>query len=125
MSKTFFHPQSGPKRYLNLIRNGTVYANRMNQLSNRIFGEVVRQTNPKSMKVVKLFSEKPVHKWPEITSYYPRHIQIETLMTHLRDYGLFRDEHKDFKEEYDRLRKLRGKTKWIPPPYRNQKPKES
>ncbi len=29
----------------------------------------------------------------------------------LRDYGLFRDEHKDFKEEMERLRALRGKTR--------------
>ena len=32
-------------------------------------------------------------------------------MRNLRDYGLFRDEHKDFKDEMDRLRELRGKTR--------------
>lgn len=45
-------------------------------------------------------------------------------MTHLRDYGLYRDEHKDFKEEYERLRALRGKTKWIAPPFRNKEQKD-
>ncbi|XP_015176458.1 PREDICTED: 28S ribosomal protein S33, mitochondrial [Polistes dominula] len=105
-------------KYLQLATVGTNYAKRMNRLSNRIFGEVVRPTNQKSLKVVKLFSEKPVQKRPEIVDYYPRHKDIQKLMLHLRDYGLFRDEHEDFKEEYDRLRELRGKKKWIPPPFR-------
>ena len=32
-------------------------------------------------------------------------------MRNLRDYGLYRDEHKDFCDEMDRLRALRGKQK--------------
>lgn len=104
---------------------GTNYAMRMNRLRNRIFGEVVRPTNKKSMKVVQLFSEKPVNKRPEIVDYYPRYEETESLMFHLRNYGLFRDEHKDFKEEYQRLRELRGKTKWIAPPLRKNKDKSS
>ncbi|XP_076666041.1 mitochondrial ribosomal protein S33 [Andrena cerasifolii] len=102
-------------KYVDLAKVGTNYANRMNRLSNRIFGEVTRTTNQKSMKVVKLFSEKPIEKRPEIVNYYPRHIQTDLLMKHLRLYGLFRDEHQDFKEEYERLRELRGKKKWVPP----------
>lgn len=35
------------------------------------------------------------------------------LMMNLRDYGLYRDEHADFREEMNRLRALRGKA---PPP---------
>ncbi|XP_020291217.1 28S ribosomal protein S33, mitochondrial [Pseudomyrmex gracilis] len=111
-------------KYVELATVGTNYAMRMNRLSNRIFGEVVRPTNLKSMKVVKLFSEKPINKRPEIVEYYPRFKETETLMKHLRNYGLYRDEHQDFKEEYDRLRALRGKTKWIPPPFRNKQNKE-
>lgn len=107
-------------KYVNLANVGTNYAMRMNRLRNRIFGEVVRPTNRKSMKVVQLFSEKPVNKRSEIVDYYPRYEQTESLMTHLRNYGLFRDEHKDFKDEYERLRELRGKTKWVPPPFRNK-----
>ncbi|KAG5324436.1 RT33 protein, partial [Acromyrmex heyeri] len=107
-------------KYVNLINVSTTYAKRMNRLSNRIFGEVTRPTNQKSMKVVKLFSEKPVNKRPEIVEYYPRVKETELLMTNLRNYGLFRDEHKDFKEEFQRLRELRGKTKWVPPQFRNQ-----
>ncbi|KZC13201.1 PREDICTED: 28S ribosomal protein S33, mitochondrial [Dufourea novaeangliae] len=99
-------------KYLDLAKVGTVYAKRMNQLSNKIFGEVYRDTNSKSMKVVKLFSEKPVHKRDEIVDYYPRHTEIDILMKNLRLYGLYRDEHQDFIEEYDRLRELRGKKKW-------------
>ncbi|OAD58263.1 28S ribosomal protein S33, mitochondrial [Eufriesea mexicana] len=90
----------------------------MQRLSNRIFGEVTRKTNSKSMKVVKLFSEKPIQKRPEIVDYYPRHAETDLLMKHLRNYGLFKDEHADFKDEYDRKRELRGKVKWVPPQFR-------
>lgn len=34
-------------------------------------------------------------------------------MEHLRYYGLYRNEHLDFKEEMDRIRRLKGKfRKW-------------
>lgn len=39
------------QKYTDLIKLGTQYARRMNYLSNRIFGEVARTTNDKSMKV--------------------------------------------------------------------------
>lgn len=107
-------------KYLKLKEVGTSYAKHMNRLSNRIFGEVTRQTNSKSMKVVKMFSEEPVNKRPEIIRWYPRHTQTVALMKRLREYGLFRDEHLDFKEEYERLRELRGKLKWVPPTRKNK-----
>ncbi|XP_012347318.1 28S ribosomal protein S33, mitochondrial isoform X2 [Apis florea] len=105
-------------KYLTLAKAGTNYAKHMNRLSNRIFGEVTRTVNSKSMKVVELFSEKPLQKRPEIVDYYPRHRETNELMKHLRNYGLFRNEHQDFKEEFEHLRELRGKKKWIPPPFR-------
>ena len=37
--------------------------------------------------------------------------ETNELMRVLRDYGLYRDEHKDFCEEMQRLRVLRGKAK--------------
>lgn len=40
-------------KYTDLIKLGTQYATRMKYLSNRIFGEVARNTNNKSMKVIK------------------------------------------------------------------------
>lgn len=39
-------------KYSDLVKLGTQYARRMNYLSNRIFGEVARTTNDKSMKVI-------------------------------------------------------------------------
>ncbi|BET02070.1 Ribosomal protein S33 [Nesidiocoris tenuis] len=100
-------------RQAKLMKLPTAYAGRMNQLSNRIFGDVVRPTSQKSRKVVALFSELPAHKNPEKTvAYYPRHIETHKLMTKLRDYGLYRDEHKDFQEEIARLKELRGKVPW-------------
>lgn len=38
-------------KYCELVNANTKYANRMKMLSNRIFGEVVRPTNEKSMRV--------------------------------------------------------------------------
>lgn len=96
-------------KYIDLAKVGTVYARRMNHLSNRIFGEVTRETNAKSMKVVKMYSEKPTYMRPGVINYYPRHVETNDLMRHLRYYGLFRDEHQDFKEEMARQRVLRGK----------------
>ncbi|NP_001296546.1 28S ribosomal protein S33, mitochondrial isoform X1 [Bombyx mori] len=98
-------------KYAQLINTSTTYARRMKRLSNRIFGEVALPTNSKSMKVVKIFSARPLHTNEEIIHYYPRHMETHKLMMNLRDYGLFRDEHQDFKEEMKRLRELRGKVK--------------
>uniref|UniRef100_A0A023FU57 Small ribosomal subunit protein mS33 n=1 Tax=Amblyomma parvum TaxID=251391 RepID=A0A023FU57_AMBPA len=91
---------------MSLISN---YAKRMALLSARIFGEVSRPTNKKSMRVVQLFSDLPHDLNPEIVAWYPPHHQLTTLMFRLRMHGLYRDEHQDFKEEMRRLRRLRGK----------------
>lgn len=98
-------------RYADLTKLSTDYARRMNRLSRRIFGEVVRPTNSKSMKVVKLFSAEPINQRKDMYDYYPRHIETGILMGKLRDYGLYRDEHADFQDEMDRMRALRGKVK--------------
>jgi len=87
------------------------YAKRMARLGARIFGEVARPTDNRSMRVVKLFSAKPLDKSPEITVYYPQHNKLSYLMFQLRRLGLYRDEHADFAEEMKRLRALRGKVK--------------
>ncbi|KAM8972821.1 small ribosomal subunit protein mS33 [Pelodytes ibericus] len=87
------------------------YAIRMGRLSSRIFGEVVRPTDDRSMKVVKLFSEPPLAKRKEVYDWYPPHHIYVPLMRSLRYLGLYRDEHEDFKEEMRRLKKLRGKGK--------------
>ncbi|XP_049869316.1 28S ribosomal protein S33, mitochondrial [Pectinophora gossypiella] len=98
-------------KYAQLINASTNYARRMKRLSNRIFGEVAIPTNSKSMKVVSIFSGRPLHSDETIVHYYPRHVETHALTLRLREYGLFRDEHQDFKEEMRRLRELRGKHK--------------
>lgn len=85
----------------------------MKHLSNRIFGEVTRPTTSQSMKVVQMFSEEPLYLRNDVINYYPRHVEMGKLMLNLREYGLFRDEHADFREEMNRLRAMRGKA---PPP---------
>lgn len=98
-------------KYSKLIKATTNYANRMNRLSNRIFGEVAIPTNSKSLKVTKIFETRPLHTNEEIVHYYPRLVETGKLMMKLREYGLYRDEHQDFREEMQRLRELRGKYK--------------
>ena len=46
-----------------------------------------------------------------LRQYYPAHDEVAALMDKLRDYGLYRNEHLDFKEEMDRIRRLKGKIK--------------
>lgn len=87
------------------------YALRMTRLSARLFGEVARPTDSKSMKVVKLFSEQPLAKRKETYDWYPDHNTYYALMGTLRFLGLYRDEHQDFMDEQKRLKKLRGKGK--------------
>uniref|UniRef100_A0A8C6A0A1 Small ribosomal subunit protein mS33 n=1 Tax=Marmota marmota marmota TaxID=9994 RepID=A0A8C6A0A1_MARMA len=64
------------------------YALRMTRLSARLFGEVARPTDSKSMKVVKLFSEQPLAKKKETYDWYPNHNTYFGLMGTLRFLGL-------------------------------------
>uniref|UniRef100_A0A8C5QEB3 Small ribosomal subunit protein mS33 n=1 Tax=Leptobrachium leishanense TaxID=445787 RepID=A0A8C5QEB3_9ANUR len=67
----------------------STYALRMGRLSARIFGEVVRPTDDRSMKVVKLFSEQPLAKRKEVYNWYPPHNTYVSLMRNLRYLGLY------------------------------------
>ncbi|KAL8222101.1 UNVERIFIED_CONTAM: hypothetical protein K2H54_074926 [Gekko kuhli] len=66
------------------------YALRMARLSARIFGEVARPTDTKSMKVVQLLSDLPMAKRKEVYDWYPPHRTYANLMRKLRFYGLYR-----------------------------------
>jgi small subunit ribosomal protein S33 len=66
------------------------YAKRMAVLRSRIFGEVARPTNSKSMKVTTLYEAKPLELRSEVAHYYPALPQINSLMIRLRNIGLFR-----------------------------------
>lgn len=61
-----------------------------------------------------MFSAEPQYKRDFMVKYYPRHPETGHLVRYLRNYGLFRDEHQDFKEDNARLRALRGK---VPRPF--------
>uniref|UniRef100_A0A8B9VZR9 Small ribosomal subunit protein mS33 n=1 Tax=Bos mutus grunniens TaxID=30521 RepID=A0A8B9VZR9_BOSMU len=69
------------------------YALRMSRLSARLFSEVARPTDSKSMKVVKLFSEQPLAKRKETYDWYPNHNTYFALMGILRSVGLYRSNH--------------------------------
>ncbi|XP_068163125.1 small ribosomal subunit protein mS33 [Antennarius striatus] len=89
----------------------SVYAARMARLSAQIFGELVRPTDARSMKVVRMFQEPPLARRKEVYDWYPQHNVYSAMTKKLRFLGLFRDEHEDFREEICRLKKLRGKGK--------------
>lgn len=72
------------------MSNVSSYALRMARLSAQIFGDVVRPTDSKSMKVVKLFSEQPLAKREEVYNWYPPHNTYYALMKKLRYFGLYR-----------------------------------
>ena len=56
-----------------------------------------------------MYAEEPPYKRDLYVRYYPRHVETGRLMHFLRLYGLYRDEHQDFKEDFLRLKTLRGK----------------
>lgn len=64
------------------------YAQRMARLSSKIFGEVTRETDVKSMKVVKIFSGLSAHLDPAKVQYYPRLKEMKSLTDDLRHHGL-------------------------------------
>lgn len=108
-----FNPPKTNAKYVELGKVDTNYAKNMNHLSNRIFGYLRRPTPTASLKIIDQFQCEPLYKQNSVVNYYPRHIEVGQLIIHLRQYGLFRDEHGDFHEERKRLKVLRGKA---PPP---------
>ena len=85
----------------------------MKYLSASIFGDYKKPMDSNlNKKLYYSMISKPLYERPEIVRYYPAHEEVGELFTQLRDYGLYRDEHKDFVEEMERMRKLRGKSKF-------------
>ena len=97
--------------YARVFKSQTEYARRMKFLSDSIFGEVRRPTSKESMAVVTKMSRKPYEMRKEIVEYYPAHEHTTKLLANLRAYGLYRDEHADFKEEMAKKRRLKGLEK--------------
>ncbi|XP_013386027.1 28S ribosomal protein S33, mitochondrial [Lingula anatina] len=87
----------------------TPYARRMAALSARIFGEVSKPTDQKSMKVVKMLSVQPANKNPEFVRYYPKYEELRALHLSLRRFGIIRDDLAEFKVHLGRARTGRGK----------------
>ena len=75
---------------MNFLPSMSNYARRMTRLSARIFGEVARPTNAKSMKVVRILSKRPNDLDPYIVDHYPPHVEYSNLIRVLRDHGLYR-----------------------------------
>lgn len=86
-----------------------MYSKRIALLASRIFGDTSSVYPPP--KVVRVMSELP--EAIKTRDWYPPLEEYSALFSQLRQVGLFRDEHADFREEMDRLRALRGKRKWV------------
>ncbi|RCN53395.1 protein family protein [Ancylostoma caninum] len=93
------------------IGDVTPYGKRMDRLSKRIFGEVVRTTDKRSMKVVRIMSAEPYETKEQLSvKYYPNLPMFHYLTKMLRFHGLFFDDHVVFRQVQDELKILRGKV---------------
>jgi small subunit ribosomal protein S33 len=97
--------------YARTVKSKSDYATKMNRLSNQIFGEVARPTSQEGMQIVERLSAEPHEKQQYRVEFYPAIEEATELMRILREYGLYRDEAADFKEDMQRTRELRGKPK--------------
>jgi len=96
--------------YSRTMKSTSDYATNMKRLSAQIFGEK-KVADPSALHMIKQLSAEPREQSERYITYYPAVEETNELMRVLRDYGLYRDEHKDFCEEMQRLRVLRGKAK--------------
>ncbi|CAH8536764.1 unnamed protein product [Schistosoma turkestanicum] len=87
----------------------SLYAKKMTMLAGRIFKDVGKQVDTKSMKIFRIMKELP--RPIILKDYYPPLEEYSNILHQLRYIGLYRDEHADFREEMARLRQLRGKGK--------------
>lgn len=91
------------------------YTRRIALLAKRIFVDYGRRPlDNRSARVVRIMSELP--EADKRKDWYPPLEEYSAILAQLRQVGLFRDEHADFREEMNRLRTLRGKPKktWGP-----------
>ena len=70
-----------------------------------------RPHTPSTAALEAQMAREPKEQAERWICYYPAHEEAAELFTSLRDHGLYRDEYKDFCEEMQRLRALRGKVK--------------
>ena len=87
------------------------YAKRMARLSARILGNSIRPVPRESVRVIKLYERTPIENDKIASNYYPPDEYLTRLTWHLRGVGLYRDEHLDWEEEFERMREARGKGK--------------
>uniref|UniRef100_A0AC34QGP0 Small ribosomal subunit protein mS33 n=1 Tax=Panagrolaimus sp. JU765 TaxID=591449 RepID=A0AC34QGP0_9BILA len=89
----------------------TAYGKRVDRLSNRIFGEVIRPTDERSKKVVRIMSEEPLEQREDKSvNYFPNLPMFHYLTKMLRFHGLFFDDHVVWRQVQDELKILRGKV---------------
>lgn len=89
----------------------TAYGKRVDRLSNRIFGEVIRPTDERSRKVVRIMSQEPLEQREDKSvNYFPNLPMFHYLTKMLRFHGLFFDDHVVWRQVQNELKILRGKV---------------
>uniref|UniRef100_A0AC35FW00 Small ribosomal subunit protein mS33 n=1 Tax=Panagrolaimus sp. PS1159 TaxID=55785 RepID=A0AC35FW00_9BILA len=103
-----------PSRIIHATRGlsqPTAYGKRMDRLSNRIFGEVIRPTDKKSHRVVEIMATEPLEQREDKSvAYFPNLPMFHYLTKMLRFHGLFFDDHVIWRQVQDELKILRGKV---------------
>ncbi|PAA76942.1 hypothetical protein BOX15_Mlig000212g8, partial [Macrostomum lignano] len=95
------------------------YMKRMAYLSGRIFVDFARPTSSQDRNVARRLMAEPWGR--QRAGWYPPLDSFSSIFRSLRSMGVFRDEYRDFQEEMDRLRKLRGKDSKHTPYFNRQK----
>lgn len=115
-----------------IFLHSTKYAQRMRKLSCKIFNDFYIPELPKKdldygaaapqvqawttkwindLRTFQRNQERPIDLDPDRgPTYYPAQPQMESLSHTLREYGLFRDEHRDFNEAMKAIAISRGKV---------------
>ncbi|TKR61703.1 hypothetical protein L596_028783 [Steinernema carpocapsae] len=97
------------------ISADSAFGKRMDRLSNRIFGEVVRPTDVRSMKVVRVLTADPLDQREDKgVGYFPNQPMFHYLTKMLRLHGLYQDDHVIWRQIQDEQKSARGKV--VSPP---------
>ncbi|KAL7075240.1 hypothetical protein ACQ4LE_005657 [Meloidogyne hapla] len=94
-----------------VLDDDSEHGKRMIRLSNKIFGEVTRPTDKKSMRIVNEIMANEPWEQQEVYSpeYYPNLPMFHYLTKMLKLHGLYFDEHVVWREVQNEIRLAKGK----------------
>ncbi|KAL3096060.1 hypothetical protein niasHS_005819 [Heterodera schachtii] len=88
-----------------VLNERTEYGKRMKRLSQRIFGEITRPTDTKSLRVAEIMASEPWEQQAKLSEkYYPNTPMLHYLVKMLKLHGLYFDEHLVWREVQNEIR---------------------